>query len=297
MEKPSFSDAKTLGDLLWSGLSRLEGKSDSPRLDSEVILLHLLGYSRARLLTSLSEPCDPVVVHRFGELVARREQGEPVAYLTGEREFWGHPFLVSSDVLVPRPESELIVERGLVLLAEKREVSLLDLGVGSGCLAISLTKELLARGCSVSCDAVDISRAALRVAQENARRLGVSSIRFVEGNWFETQESALTAYDLIIANPPYIDRRERVPVELSYEPAGALFSPDEGLQDTKTIIASASRFLKPGGALLCEVGAGKRRLLPSLFEETGSEFTWSLLGDDSPLDRFTVIEGRLGAAA
>jgi len=291
VERPSFSNAATLGDLLHSGVARLERTSGSARLDAELLLTRLLGISRVRLLTDLKEPCDKRLSEHFDEMVSRRERGEPIAYIIGEREFWGYIFHVTPHVLVPRPESELIVERGLILVNAKKEVSLLDLGVGSGCLSISLTKELLARGTRVSCDAVDISPKALAVARENARRLGVErEIRFIEGSWFDTPKENLSSYDLIVANPPYIDPTEQVPLDLSFEPSGALFSPEGGLKDVKAILSQSARFLKPGGAILCEVGAGKRAALPAMLAEWSGTFSWALLGDDSPLDRFTVIE-------
>jgi release factor glutamine methyltransferase len=227
----------------------------------------------------------------FLAFIERRQRGEPTAYITGVREFWGLSFHVSPSVLVPRPESEVVIEESLAFAANKKSLRFVDLGVGSGCLSIALTSELLKHKCDAHCVGVDISEDALEVAQANAKRLGVGGhITYVQGNWFDGIKDSKTTFDLIIANPPYIDPSEVVPIELSFEPRMALFADECGLKDVRVIIEQAAAKLRAGGLLLVEVGAGKRALLKEFLPAFESTYDISLLGDDSPEDRFTVIK-------
>ncbi len=278
-----------MGDLVHEGEVMLAATSPSARLDSELLVAHALGMSRSRLLVSLRDSAPEELCILVRSYLARRAAGEPVAYIIGTKEFWGLDFNVSPDVLVPRPETELLVEEGLRVLASCTAPRILDLGTGSGCIAISLVRELQSRGKEASCDAIDCSEAALRVAQANAALNNVAKqIRFSQSRWFSNPEAFSAPYDLIVSNPPYIDRAEQTPIELSFEPHGALFSDDHGLRDTKDIIEKGVPFLSSGGVLLCEVGAGKRSLLAEYFAH--HPYRFELLGDDSPHDRFTVVK-------
>ncbi|MFO0417230.1 MAG: peptide chain release factor N(5)-glutamine methyltransferase [Pseudomonadota bacterium] len=305
MEKPPYSKspyadaALTLGELINQGQRKIEAVSSSARLDCEILLRHVLGISRSALLASLRDPCEDLEAKRYLDLVERRALGEPVAYITGEREFWGLSFKVTPDVLIPRPETEELVARALALLGSRQRVKILDLGTGSGCISIALVSELrlrmgnsLGSGCSLRCDAVDISPAALNVARQNAALHGVSGeIRFVESDWFSNLEQFDPPYDCIIANPPYIDPKESLPIDLKYEPSSALFSKDYGLRDTAEILRGGVALLAADGFLLCEVGAGKQALLPKLLEPYRSRgFACNVLGDASNLDHFAFIE-------
>ncbi len=280
----------TIGEALQRGESLLAATSSSARLDAEVLLAHSLRLSRTGLIVRLREKCPGDAAALFSEYVSRRKLGEPVGYIIGEREFYGRRFAVSPAVLIPRPESELIIDEALAVTEEQQEVSLLDLGTGSGCLAISLVLELKARGKRVRCAAIDSSIQALEVARRNAHDLDASAdISFVESDWFSRRDVLLPPYDLIVANPPYVDPAEPAQLELSFEPQGALYSGDQGLHDARRIMEEAPAFLRPGGVLLCEVGAGKRaRLKDAAAVATSCEYT--LLGDDSLLDRFTVVK-------
>ncbi len=278
-----------VGDLVHEGEAALAATSSSARLDSELLVAHALGMSRSRLLVSLRDPLSEESRGVVRSYLSRRAAGEPVAYIVGTKEFWGLDFNVSPDVLVPRPETELVVEEGVKVLAATQAPKILDLGTGSGCIAISLVRELQSQGKQVACDAIDCSEDALRVAQSNAALNNVAnSIRFSQSYWFSNPEALSPPYDLIVANPPYIDPAERTPVELSFEPQGALYSDDHGLRDTKEIIEKGVLLLTSGGVLLCEVGAGKRKLLAEYFAQHPYHF--ELLGDDSPYDRFTVVK-------
>jgi len=290
VERQLSNKAPTYGDVLCAGETKLTDTSPSARLDAEVLLAHSCRASRTMLLTRLRDTCEPDVEGIFQGCISRRLRGEPVAYIVGKREFYGRDFVVSPAVLVPRPESELLIEEALKVCTESPAERFVDLGTGSGCLAITLSLELAARGHEVTGVAADVSREALDVAARNATQLAAMKyLTFVESDWFSQQGSFAPPYDLIIANPPYIPPSESTPVELSFEPSSALYSADDGLADTKRIIFDSAAFLKPGGVLLCEVGAGKRMLLGSLLASLPG-FDATMLGDDSEQDRFSIVK-------
>ena len=188
----------------------------------------------------------------------QRRLGEPVAYLLGVREFYGRPFLVTRDVLIPRPETELVVDEALAALAERGTSNvaprLADVGTGSGCLAITLALEYL----SARVAATDVSAAALAVAVENAARLGVEGhIRFRRTPLLG---GAADSFDVIVSNPPYISARDAAtlaPDVRDYEPELALFAGDDGLAVIRELVPAAERALTPGGWLIMEIGAGQ----------------------------------------
>ncbi len=286
----SRADVKTsVHDCISIASERL-ALSASARLDSELLCAHALGITRSALLARMWEPLSEPYAEQFYKLVARRAQGEPVAYIIGTREFWGLEFKVGPDVLVPRPESELVVQEALSFCADVAIPSILDLGTGSGCLAIAVVHELVRRGKQPSCVAVDLSEAALRVAAENAVAHGVDKFcSFVQSNWCSERHLLAPPYDMIMANPPYISRAESTPRELTFEPQDALFSDEEGLCDAKLIIQQSISMLKPAGCLLVEVGAGKRKALAAWLDSEALPYSWDLLGDDRECDSFTVI--------
>jgi release factor glutamine methyltransferase len=281
----------TVGELLREAENLLAVTSSSARLDSEVLVAHALGVSRTSVLISLRDPCSVEVSNAFHAYVARRAAGEPVAYITGEREFWGLSFLVSPDVLVPRPETELLVEEALRILRASPSPRVLDMGTGSGCIGISIAHELAKCGVrDHRCTLLDKSPQALSMAKQNALRHGVEHyVDFVESSWFENSAALRSPYDLIVSNPPYVSRDEIVPRELSYEPQGALYSDDDGLRDTKILLEAAKPFLKPHGTVLIEVGAGKREHLKRYVREGACPARIEYVGDDTPADRFTVL--------
>lgn len=290
MERQSSNSDVTVSELVHRGALALAGVSASARLDSEVLLGHLLGLNRTQILTRGDVSCSPEVVAHFSALLERRQRGEPVAYIVGEREFWGLPFEVSPAVLVPRPESELLIEEALAFVGSSRSLRFVDLGVGSGCLSIALTVELQKQRCDVRCVGVDISHDALRLATANAKKHGVDKrVTYAHGDWFDGVKDFKPPYDLILANPPYIDPAEQTPIELSFEPRSALFSEERGLRDVRIILERATAMLRSGGLLLVEVGAGKRAALRELLPLFDQHYDISLLGDDSADDRFSVI--------
>ncbi|MBI3171430.1 MAG: peptide chain release factor N(5)-glutamine methyltransferase [Hydrocarboniphaga effusa] len=262
----------TISGALAEGRRRLAGHSATPELDAEVLLAHLLNGSRSSLIAEGRELLDAQTFQRFDQLLQRRSQGEPVAYLTGEKEFWSLKLKVTKDVLVPRPETELLVEWVLELFdssfPRKRESSLriADLGTGSGAIALALAKEL-SRADIV---ATDSSGAALAVARRNAVDNGLDRVRFHEGNWFKALDSRFRGNDgtveFILSNPPYIALGDPHLADLRFEPAAALTAGPDGLAALRKIISGAGKFLKPTGWLLLEHGAEQGAAVRELFK-------------------------------
>ncbi len=245
-------EAWTVGRLLTWTTEWLAGKgSDSPRLDAEVLLAHVRGCPRIALYTSFDETVDDAGRARFRELVRRRGDGEPVAYLVGSREFFSLPFSVTPAVLVPRPETEGLVVRALDLCRALAAPRIADVGTGSGAIVVALAKHL-PRATFV---ATDVSAAALDVARGNAARHGVDGrITFVA---CDLLADAPGPFDVVVSNPPYVreDEFESLPRDVRlHEPRGALVAGPTGLEVVERLVADAPRSLAPGGWLLVEIG-------------------------------------------
>lgn len=226
---------------------------DQAAIDAEVLARHALGWDRATYLARRDEPLAPEAAATHETLVVRRERREPVAYITGHREFWNLEFIVTPAVLIPRPESEFIIEAALARLGDKsRAWAIADVGTGSGCLAITLAHERPAARVA----ATDISPGALAVARDNAVRLGVSDrVTFVQTSLLG---DAHGPFDLIVANPPYVPSSHRTtlsPDVRDYEPPQALYGHgDDGLDEARALLAQAPSRLTPNGVLLMEFG-------------------------------------------
>jgi release factor glutamine methyltransferase len=255
---------RTVAGCLRSAMRALEGCSDSPRLDAEVLLAHLLAASRSALHVRADEPLRADTLQSYRELTARRAAGVPVAYLTGVREFWSLPLKVTPAVLVPRPETELLVEQALALLpAQCGGRSVLDLGTGSGAIALAVALERpLARIVGV-----DLSHAALGVARDNARALSLERIEWRAGSWFEVLGGE--RFDLVVSNPPYIAEGDPALEALAAEPAAALIAGPSGMEMLACIIAAAPRHLVAGGWLVLEHGATQAVAVARLLREQG----------------------------
>lgn len=232
------------------------GGIEQPRHEARILLGHVTGLSREALLVQHRETLERPFVDALTSLARRRADHEPIAYLTGEREFWGLSFEVTRDTLIPRPDSETLVESALEFARSKDQINLriLDLGVGSGCLLISLLRELpTAEGFGV-----DRSVAALRVAGRNAERHGVSArAQFLAGSW---GQALSPSFDIIVANPPYIAEGERatiMPEVCNFEPAEALFAGAEGEDAYRAMAPELARLLAPKGRIFLELGAGQ----------------------------------------
>ena len=264
-----------LRSLLREGIHLLrEARVPSDTLAAELLLLHATGRDRTWLYAHPEEHLDPPVAARYYALIRRRAAGEPTQHLTGHQEFWGLDLEVTPDVLIPRPETEHLIEVALDRLAVREiragrspklsgeNISLVDIGTGSGCIAIALAKELPA-ACIY---ATDISAAALCVAQRNADRLGFTNrINFAQSDLFaafSSGQSLVTNHqslvlDLVVSNPPYISRREApsLPIEVrEHEPHLALIGGEEGYELYGRLIPQAASFLNPGGLLVLELG-------------------------------------------
>jgi release factor glutamine methyltransferase len=265
-----------------------EAHVPSDTLAAELLLLHVTRRDRTWLYAHPEELLDPQILESYFSLLRRRAAGEPTQHLTGKQEFWGLEFEVTPDVLIPRPETEHLIEVALDRLAVRElragrdpkligeSLAIVDIGTGSGCIAIALAKELPA----AKIYATDISPAALAVAQRNATRLGFPNrITFLESNLFSafsssSDQSPITGHqtlllDLVISNPPYIGRKETsvLPIEVrDHEPASALYGGDEGYELYGQLIPQAARHLKPGGLLVLELGHDSLLAVRPLFE-------------------------------
>ena len=243
-------------------LARMSGLS---RLEARMLLVHTLGRPVEWLLAHGDEPVMPEAADAFLSLAARRRQGEPMAYLVGVREFMGHAFVVTPSVLIPRPETELLVETAIGSLANLTSPSILDLGTGSGAIAISLALALPDARVTAS----DISVDALTVAQGNAQRLG-ARIQWWQGSWYSALPSE-GRFDLIVSNPPYV--RSGDPHlsqgDLRFEPASALTDGNDGLSALRQIVSGAGAHLNPGGGVWLEHGFDQAGAVRALLAEAG----------------------------
>jgi release factor glutamine methyltransferase len=235
-------------------------------IDAQVLLAHVLKRDRGWLLAHATDPLDPPDAEAFFALARRRRDGEPVAYLTGWREFWGLPLAVDPAVLIPRPETETLVESALRKLPRDRPLRVLDLGTGSGAVGLAIAHERP----HALVVATDRSEAALQVAGANARRLGLSNLRFVRSDWFEAL-SGSKSFDLIASNPPYVAEGDRHLAEgdVRFEPAHALASGADGLDALRTIVGGALDRLVGGGWLAVEHGFDQAAAVRSLLENAG----------------------------
>lgn len=273
MSETQSAKPSVLLDYLRLATDFLESKGvEGARLDVEVMLAFVMGLTRMDLYTRFDQPMAADEVDRFRELLRRRGAREPAAYIVGTREFWSLEFQVDRRVLVPRPETEHLVEWGLEVARSSgassgKGLRIVDIGTGSGVVAIALASELA----DAEIVAVDASEAALEVAPDNATRLGLGDrIRFERSNLFEALP-ADAPFDLVVSNPPYVtaaEYRALAPELREWEPRTALESGDDGLDVTRPLVAEAARRLVPGGWLLVEVGT-QSAAVRQLFEDAG----------------------------
>lgn len=241
--------------------------SDSPRIDAELLLARALDVARAYLFAHPEDELDEAAIGRFFEAVGRRKEGLPLAYITGEKEFWSLPLMVTRDTLVPRPETELLVELALGFIPRRAEYRVLDLGTGSGAIALAIASER--PRCEIT--ATDASEAALNVARENARRLQLANVEFLPGDW--TAPVAGRTFDLVVSNPPYVRHGDPALAALRHEPALALSAGEEGLSAIRLLARDCRALLRPGAPLILEHGIDQQDAVARTLEEHG----WSAI--------------------
>ena len=266
---------------------------DSARLDAEVLMCHALGVEKSHLYVSLHEQLEHSARCRFDDFLIRRLRREPVAYITGRQEFWSLDFRVTPEVLIPRPETERLVEISLDCAGafdSDLALRILDLGTGSGAIAVSLAKELP----RAQVVAIDVSLPALEIARHNAARHRVADrIQFLASNFFDSIRER--EFHLIVANPPYIRRGELLflaPEVSQWEPRTALDGGHDGLDSYRGIVARAFGHLLPGGALIMEIGAAMGRAVAELFTGAG-HYTPPLIYQDYARRDRVIVAHRL----
>ncbi len=262
--RPSTAQAKrpdmAVADALRSATVRLESVSATPRLDAELLMAHALGVTRNDLLLRQRDLTPPPT---FDVLIEHRLGGEPVAYITGTRDFWTISLRVTPDVLIPRPDSETLIEAAIAYFGDRAPRKLLDLGTGSGALLLAaLDQWPQARGIGI-----DASPGALAVAKDNAGRLGLADrADFRLGDWVEGMEET---FDLLLINPPYIARHAALSGDVLREPEGALFAGADGLDDYRRIAPALPRLIAPFGMAAIEIGYDQRDSVSALLREAG----------------------------
>lgn len=280
----------TINDaVVWAEKQLVAAEVDSPRLSAELLAAKAFGLSRLGLIMRAKDKPDDAHLTAFRELVSRREKGEPAAYILGEKEFFGLTFRVTPDVLIPRPETELIVEEVQRLFSANASFAFADFGAGSGALAVALAHEFsAARGL-----AVDVSGHALDVARQNARANGVEQRLTFQCADFTRLDLPQASLDLIVSNPPYVtesEYEELSPEVRAFEPRLALVSPEQGLWHLRELLPVALQGLRSGGVLLSELGSGQGPAALELARQSAHDFAHvSILKDYAGLDRILKV--------
>ncbi|NAX23823.1 peptide chain release factor N(5)-glutamine methyltransferase [Vibrio sp. V39_P1S14PM300] len=261
-----MSDPNSVENTLKTATQQLkESGSDSPSLDAAVLLCHALDKPRSFLLTWPEKALSESELQAFEALLTRRRQGEPVAYIVGVREFWSLPLQVSSSTLIPRPDTERLVEVALAITASDGG-DILDLGTGTGAIALALASELPTRRVI----GIDLRPEAQALATDNARQLGIGNATFLAGSWFEPLEAG-TKFALIVSNPPYIEESDPHLSEgdVRFEPKSALVAQEQGLADIRHIATHARAYLEPQGWLAFEHGYDQGKAVREILSTLG----------------------------
>ena len=252
-----------IDEALKQATERLRGVSDSPRLDAEVLLTRALDVRSSYLIAHPEDILDSGAVARYEQAITRRADGVPLPYITGEREFWSLPLMVGPETLVPRPETERLVGLALEELPRDSTRRVLDLGTGSGAIALAIASER--RLCTIT--ATDLSGPALAVARQNARQLDLSNVTFVQGDW--TKAVSGQRFDLVLSNPPYVRRNDPALEALRHEPMMALVAGDDGLDAIRILARDVRDILAQDGVFLVEHGADQEEAVAGLLRGRG----------------------------
>ena len=260
--------SSTLQDVITQATALLADCSDNPRLDAELLLAHVMDKDRGYFYTWPDQELPPQLQQAFEELLQQRLSGKPLAYILGTREFWSMNLSVTPDVLIPRADTEILVEQILEKTPSDKAFRILDLGTGSGAIALAIARERP----HADVYAIDQSEAALDVAKHNAEKHGLKNVRFVHSNWYEALPEEVS-FDFIVSNPPYIrdDDPHLEQGDLPHEPRSALASGKEGLDDIEKILNGLRQYLKPGGWLMLEHGYDQGTAVKQRFTESGLE--------------------------
>jgi release factor glutamine methyltransferase len=286
------NDIWTIQKLLGWVTEYFTGKGvDAPRLSAEWLLCYVLGLKRIELYTQFNKVIGQEQLSRLHELVKRAGAHEPIAYITGKKEFYSLEFEITKDCLIPRPETELLVERAIEFLRTRTgEQFICDLCTGSGCVAVAIARNFA--GCRIV--ATDISDAALALAEKNVAKHGLTNrIKLLQGDLFEPVIAGLgpAKFDLIVSNPPYVSEPEYeklAPNVKDFEPKSALTAGKDGLDIIKKIITGANQHLKPAGTLMLEIGNEQANAVHKLLETAGCFSDVKIEKDYSNLDRLAI---------
>jgi release factor glutamine methyltransferase len=275
-----MSDPVSIEKLLLDATTRLRAVSESARLDAELLLARSIDMPRSYLFAHPEDTLDNAALARLERSLERRVDGEPMAYITGVKEFWSLELHVSPATLVPRHETELLVDIALREIPHKADWTVLDLGTGSGAIALAIARER--QLCQLT--ATDVSGDALAVARENARQLSISNVEFLAGDW--TEPVAGQRFRLIVSNPPYVAAGDDALASLSAEPAIALASGEDGLDSISILARDCLTIIEDGGMLVLEHGATQRDPVAEVLLSYGWEHI-QCYDDHSGLPRVT----------
>lgn len=258
-----MSDEVSIEQALRDAAARLSEASDSARLDAELLLARTIDMPRSFLFAHPEDMLDIETLERLEQILQRRLSGEPMAYITGTKEFWSMELVVSPATLVPRPETELLVDIALRDIPRKADWPILDLGTGSGAIALAIARER--QLCQLT--AVDISTDALAVARENANQLAIGNIDFLQGDW--TEPVVGRKFKVIVSNPPYVSCNDQALKTLHAEPAGALRAGEDGLESINKLARDCPAIIEDEGKLVLEHGAEQRNQVAELLMSYG----------------------------
>jgi release factor glutamine methyltransferase len=243
--------------------ARLSRSSESPRLDAEILLCRTIDMPRSYLFAHPEDELDEMTLERFENVIARRVEGEPMAYIMGMKEFWSLDLAISPATLVPRPETELLVDLALREIPRKAEWDVLDLGTGSGAIAVAIASERPM--CRIT--AIDVSKEALAIARENVRNLSLGNVELAHGSW--TTPVRGQTFNVIVSNPPYVRSDDTALLKLRHEPQSALAAGVDGLDAIRVLAADCGAILADDGVFLIEHGGEQKDDIAALLEKHG----------------------------